>query len=151
VACGAFLASTTTKARALELCLVSSSRLMLVRLGTEGSAGPGLLTVPGQVPRYAVGRKAALVFVFFLNLLLVICATYSAAAPQGAFMGISGPQYIYCQGGTATVIIAFFLRVRYHFGVCMCSARLHLLTRPLGKRELWCSQSNAPTGRRFVL
>jgi hypothetical protein len=67
VACGAFLVGTTTKARGLELCLGSSSRLVLVRLGTEGSAGPGLLTVPEQAPRYAVGRKAALVFVFFLN------------------------------------------------------------------------------------
>jgi hypothetical protein len=119
VACGAFLAGTTTKDRGLKVCLVSSSRLVLVRLGTEGSTGPSLLTVLGQAPRYAVGRKAALVFVFFLNLVLVVCATYSAAARQGAFMGIGGPQYIYCHGGTATVIIAFFLRVRYHFGfVC---------------------------------
>jgi hypothetical protein len=97
-------------------CLFSSSRLVLVRLGTEGSAGPGLLTVPGQAPRYAVGRKAALVFVFLLNLVLVVCATYPAAAPQGAFMRMGGSQYIYWHGGTATVIIALFLRVRYHFG-----------------------------------
>jgi hypothetical protein len=151
VACGSFLADSTAKARPLELCLVSSSRLVLVRLGKEGSAGPGLLTVPGQAPRYAVGQKAALVSVFFLNLVLVVCATYSAAAPQGAFMGIGGPQYIYCHGGNSDCDYCVFFLSPVSFWVCMCSARLHLLTRPLGKKELRCSQSNSPTGRRFVL
>jgi hypothetical protein len=142
---------TTTKARGLELCLVSSSYLVLVRLGTEGSTGPGLLTVPGTGAQVCRQAESCFGICIFSKFSFGYLYDILGGCPAGGFHGDRRDPVYLLSWGKSNCDYCAFLTSPISFWVCMCSARLNLLTRPLGKRELWCFQSNGPTGRRFVL
>jgi hypothetical protein len=96
------------------------------------------------------GGKLRWYWYFFLNYFWLF-VRHTRRLPRRGFHGDRrAPVYLLSWGNSKCDYCAF-LTSPMSFWVCMCSERLHLLTRRLGKRELWCSQSNAPTGRGFVL
>jgi hypothetical protein len=87
---------------------------------------------------------------YFLNLVLVICATYSASAPHGYSWGSVAHAYSFLWGNSNCDYFPFLMSpISFWF---VCAVPGYNFKQVFYVREsCWCSQSNTRTGRMFVL